>query len=299
MPDSQRLYDTTYIAPLDFALLREAASRGLGEDLGPADLTSLATVPSDLEATARIITREACTLSGLPIARQVFVEASLAVELEDQAQDGDKLEAGAEIIRIKGNARSILAAERTALNYLQQLSGVATKTRQFVDAVAGSGVTILDTRKTIPGQRALQKYAVRCGGGKNHRMGLYDAFMIKDNHLALMGDPGNWKAAITSARELNPDVLLEVEADNLDQVRLLAPLKVDRILLDNMSVEELTEAVNIIADQAETEASGNMTLERVADVAATGVDFISVGRLTHTIKALDFSLEMDSLVATR
>ncbi len=293
MPDSQRLYDTTFIAPLDFAVLREAASRGLGEDLGPADLTSLATVPSDLEASARIVTREACTLSGLPIARQVFVEASLAIELEDQAQDGDKLEAGAEILRIKGNARSILAAERTALNYLQQLSGVATKTRQFVDAVAGSGVTILDTRKTIPGQRALQKYAVRCGGGKNHRMGLYDAFMIKDNHLALMGDPGNWRAAINSARELNPDVLLEVEADTLDQVRLLAPLGVDRILLDNMSVEQLTEAVHLIADQAETEASGNMTLERVVDVASTGVDFISVGRLTHTIQALDFSLEMD------
>lgn len=293
MPDSQRLYDTTYIAPLDFALLREAASRGLGEDLGPADLTSLATVPADLEATARIVTREACTLSGLPIARQVFVEASLAIELDDKAQDGNQLEAGAEILRIKGNARSILAAERTALNYLQQLSGVATKTRQFVDAVAGSGVTILDTRKTIPGQRALQKYAVRCGGGKNHRNGLYDAFLLKDNHLALMGDPGNWKAAITSARELNPDVMLEVEADTLDQVRLLAPLGVDRILLDNMSVEDLSEAVHFIADQAETEASGNMTLERVADVAATGVDFISVGRLTHTIQALDFSLEME------
>lgn len=288
------LHETAPAASLDLAVLREAASRGLGEDLGPADLTSLATVPEDLEATARIITREPCVLAGLPVARQVFVEASLAVELENVAQDGDRLEPGAVILKIRGTARSILAAERTALNFLQQLSAVATKTRRFVDEVAGSGVGILDTRKTIPGQRVLQKYAVRCGGGRNHRMGLYDAFLLKDNHLALMGEPGNWRQAIAAARELNPDALLEVEADTLEQVGLLAALDVDRLLLDNMSVAELGQAVGIVADRAQTEASGGVTLENVAAIAATGVDYISVGALTHTIAALDMSLEMDA-----
>jgi len=276
------------------AILREAASRALGEDLGPADITGLATVDEKRQCTARIITRESCVLAGLPVARQVFVEASLAVEMEDFAKDGQRLAPGAQILQIHGNARAILAAERTALNYLQQLSAVATKTRAFVDAVSGSGAKILDTRKTVPGMRALQKYAVRCGGGHNHRDGLYDAFLIKDNHLKLMGDPGNWGRAVHTARELNPDALLEVEADTLDQVRILAGLGVDRILLDNMSIAEMVECVMAVADKAQTEASGGVTLDRVADVAATGVDYISVGGLTHSFQALDMSLEMEA-----
>ncbi|MEM1057880.1 MAG: carboxylating nicotinate-nucleotide diphosphorylase [Verrucomicrobiota bacterium] len=286
------MYDSTPSSELSPAVLREAASRALGEDLGPADLTSLATVPEDLTATAQIVTREPCVLAGLPVARQVFVEASLSMEMDDHARDGDRLEAGARILSVTGNARAILTAERTALNFLQQLSAVATKTRRYVDAVAGSGAKILDTRKTIPGLRVLQKYAVRCGGGHSHRWGLYDAFLIKDNHLALMGEPGNWAKAVATARELNPDVLLEVEADTVAQVRILAGLGVDRILLDNMSNEEMSQCVQLVADAAETEASGGMTLERVAEVAATGVDYISVGELTHSLRALDFSLEM-------
>jgi nicotinate-nucleotide pyrophosphorylase (carboxylating) len=277
---------------LDPAIIREAASRALGEDRGPADITTLACVRGETPASARIFTKEACVLSGLVVAEQVFREQDPALHLNARANDGAMLAPGDTVLEIRGSAASILIAERTALNFIQQLSGVATQTRRFVDAVAGTKTRILDTRKTVPGLRALQKYAVLCGGGVNHRFGLYDQFLLKDNHLALMGEGDRLAEAIQAARGLDPKALLEVEVDRPDQIPALIALGVDRILLDNMSLEDLRASVALIAGRVETEASGNMTLDRVPAVAATGVDFISVGSLTHSVQAIDFSLEL-------
>ncbi len=274
------------------AIIREAASRALGEDRGPADITTRACVGPEVQASARIFAKEPCILAGLPIAEQVFREEDVTLVLTPRAQDGTALKKGDTALEIRGSAASILTAERSALNFIQQLSGVATETRRYVDAVAGTSTKILDTRKTAPGLRALQKYAVRCGGGTNHRIGLYDQFLIKDNHLALMGKSDALARAVAAARSLDPDVILEVEADRLDQVAEIVGHGVDVILLDNMSLNEMRACVALIAGRAKTEASGNMTLERVRDVAATGVDFISVGALTHSVRAIDFSLEM-------
>jgi nicotinate-nucleotide pyrophosphorylase (carboxylating) len=280
------------IPPPDPAILREAAARALGEDRGPADITTRACVSPEVHASARIFAKESCILAGLPVAEQVFREVDIALVLTPRAQDGAALKPGDTALEICGSAASILTGERSALNFIQQLSGVATETRRYVEAVAGTQVKILDTRKTAPGLRALQKYAVRCGGGTNHRIGLYDQFLIKDNHLALMGQGRTLADAIKAARDLDPDVPLEVEADRLDQVAEIARHGVDIILLDNMSLDEMRACVDLIAGRAKTEASGNMTLDRVRDVAATGVDFISVGALTHSVRAIDFSLEI-------
>ena len=277
---------------LSAAIIREAAARALGEDRGPADITTLACVPPETKGAARIFAKEACVLAGLPVAEHVFREQDPGLLLTLRAQDGDLLEKGATVLEIQGRAGSILTAERCALNFLQQLSGVATETRRYVEAVNGTSTQILDTRKTVPGLRALQKYAVRCGGGTNHRMGLYDQFLIKDNHLALMGEGNRLAEAVRLARELDPQAKLEVEVDRIDQIPAVLELGVDCILIDNMSLEEMRASVKLIAKRAQTEASGNMTLARVADVAKTGVDFISVGALTHSVRAIDFSLEM-------
>jgi nicotinate-nucleotide pyrophosphorylase (carboxylating) len=280
------------VEPPEPAILREAAARALGEDRGPADITTLACVKFDTQAQARIVAKEACTLAGLPVAIQAFREQDVELVLVAEAQDGAKVAAGDIVLEISGPAASILTAERSALNFLQQLSGVATQTRRFVDAVAGTKCKILDTRKTIPGLRALQKYAVRCGGGVNHRSGLYDRFLIKDNHLALMPDGKRLAEAIRAARALDAEALLEVEVDRIDQIDAILALGADMILLDNMSTDDMRAAVKLIDGRAKIEASGNMTLERVNEVAGTGVDFISVGALTHSIKAVDFSLEV-------
>lgn len=283
---------TSSITPLDPAIIREAAARALGEDKGPADITSLATIPAEARSRARILTRQPCVLAGLPVAEAVFLEEDSSIALHALAHDGDSLAPNDTVLEISGPARGILTAERTALNFLQQLSAVATRTRQFVNAVAGTKAKILDTRKTVPGLRALQKYAVRCGGGYNHRMGLYDQFLLKDNHLALMGAPGNWPAAIAAARAIAPEAKIEIEADTLDQVRVIAPLGIDIILFDNMTLDQMREGVEIVAGRALTEASGNVTLERAAAIAQTGVDFISIGGLTHSIQSIDLSLEV-------
>jgi nicotinate-nucleotide pyrophosphorylase (carboxylating) len=280
------------ISPLESAIIREAASRALGEDRGPADITTLACVKSEVQARARIFAKEPCVLAGLPVAEQVFREQDIALVLTARAEDGAVLQPGDTALEIRGSAASILTAERCALNFIQQLSGVATQTRQFVEAVAGTKTRILDTRKTAPGLRALQKYAVRCGGGTNHRFGLYDRFLIKDNHLALMGTGATLGLAIQAARALEPDAIVEVEVDRPDQIAEVIAHGVDVILLDNMSLIDLRSCVELIAGRALTEASGNMTLERVRGVAGTGVDFISVGALTHSVRAIDFSLEM-------
>jgi nicotinate-nucleotide pyrophosphorylase (carboxylating) len=280
------------IAPLDSAIIREAAARALGEDRGPADITTLACVKPEVQASARIFAKESCVLSGVPVAEQVFREQDISLVLTCKAEDGAALKEGDTVLEIRGSASSILTGERCALNFIQQLSGVATETRRYVDAVAGTKTKILDTRKTAPGLRALQKYAVRCGGGTNHRFGLYDRFLIKDNHIALMGTGKTLGDAIKAARSLDPDAILEVEVDRFDQIVEILQHGVDVILLDNMSLDEMRACVKLIAGRAQTEASGNMSLDRVADVAATGVDFISVGALTHSVHAIDFSLEM-------
>ena len=282
------------IRPPDPAIIREAAARALGEDRGPADITTLACVKFETKAAARIFAKEACVLAGLPVAEQVFREQDAALVLTAKAADGTSLQPGDTVLEIRGAASSILTAERCALNFLQHLSGVATQTRRFVEAVAGTKAKIVDTRKTLPGLRALQKYAVRCGGGSNHRFGLYDRFLIKDNHLALMGTGPRLAEAIRSARALDPEAILEVEVDHLGQIPEIVALGVDVVLLDNMSVDEMNAGVALIAGRAATEASGNMTLGRVAEVAGTGVDFISVGALTHSVRAIDFSLEMEA-----
>jgi nicotinate-nucleotide pyrophosphorylase (carboxylating) len=282
------------IPPPDPAIIREAAARALGEDRGPADITTLACVKFETRSAARIFAKEACVLAGMPVAEQVFREQDIALVLTARARDGTSLQPGDTVLEIRGSAASILTAERCALNFLQQLSGVATQTRRFVEAVAGTKTKILDTRKTVPGLRALQKYAVRCGGGVNHRFGLYDRFLIKDNHLALMGTGKRLAEAIRAARALDPEAVLEVEVDRLDQIPEIIALGVDVLLLDNMPLDEMRACVSLIAGRATTEASGDMTLERVPEVARTGVDFISVGALTHTVRAIDFSLEMEA-----
>jgi nicotinate-nucleotide pyrophosphorylase (carboxylating) len=226
------------------------------------------------------------------VAGQVFREQDAGLALTARVEDGTALQPGGTVLEIRGAAASIVTAERCALNFLQHLSGIATQTRRFVEAVAGTKARILDTRKTLPGLRALQKYAVRCGGGVNHRFGLYDRFLIKDNHLALMGAGRRLAEAVRTARALDPEAVLEVEVDHLEQIPEIIALGADVLLLDNMTLEEMRACVSLIAGRAATEASGNMTLERVAEVARTGVDFISVGALTHSVRAIDFSLEI-------
>ena len=287
-------YSDGMILPPDSAIIREAAARALGEDRGPADITTLACVKFDKQASARIFAKEPCVLAGLPVAEQVFREQDATLVLTARKEDGTFLKPGETVLEIRGSAAAILTGERCALNFLQHLSGVATQTRRFVDAISGTKAKILDTRKTMPGLRALQKYAVRCGGGVNHRFGLYDRFLIKDNHLALMGTGSGLAEAIRAARALDSEVVLEVEVDHLEQIPEIIALGVDVLLLDNMSLDEMRACVELIAGQVVTEASGNMSLERVPEVAKTGVDFISVGALTHSVRAIDFSLEIES-----
>jgi len=274
------------------AIVREAAARALGEDLGPADITSLAVVDPARTARARIFCKEAGIQAGVVMAEAVYRELDPQLDVKRLNEDGASLCVGQTILEISGKAASILSGERCALNFLQHLSGISTMTRRFVDATAGTRCRILDTRKTLPGLRALEKYAVRCGGGLNHRMGLYDAFMLKDNHIALMDGTGGLIEGARRARMFQPEAHLTVEADTLEQVRILAGTDIDRILLDNMDIPTLREAVALVGGRCELEASGNMTLDRIAEVAATGVDFISVGCLTHSAPALDFSLEL-------
>jgi nicotinate-nucleotide pyrophosphorylase (carboxylating) len=278
--------------PLDRSILREAAARALGEDVGPVDLTSAALVPADCQAGARIFVKEPGILAGLPIAEAVFMELDPSLAIRCPEDDGTRLEPGQIVMEIQGPAGAILSGERCALNFLQHLSGIATRTAEFVAKTEGTSTRILDTRKTTPGLRSLEKYAVACGGGINHRMGLYDAFMIKDNHVALMPGPSDFAEAVRKAREMDAEAPLIAEADTLDQVSDWLAAGVDRILLDNMSCREMKEAVHIVAGRCPLEASGNMTLERIPEVAACGVDYISVGELTHSVQALDFSLEI-------
>jgi nicotinate-nucleotide pyrophosphorylase (carboxylating) len=272
---------------------RELVARALLEDLGLGDVTAEAVVPEDATGEATITQKEAGVLFGLDVAAEVFSQTG-AGELEGQAAEGEwRDQVPATVATAAGPARALLAAERTALNLLCHLSGVATLTARFVEAVEGSGARILDTRKTTPGLRALEKAAVAAGGGTNHRLGLYDAILIKENHAALAGGVGE---AVRRAREAKPDVSVEVECRNLAEVREGAEAGADRLLLDNMTPDELREAVAAAresGDGPELEASGGVTLETVGEIAATGVDFVSVGALTHSAPALDLSMTVD------
>ncbi len=273
--------------------IRNAVRAALHEDVGPGDVTTLACIPPEATAVATMNAREPLTLAGIAFAETAFRELSPNVELVRLAEDGQAIGAGAGVLRISGSARALLTAERVALNFVQRLSGVATATARYVAAVAGTQARILDTRKTTPGWRRFEKYAVACGGGTNHRVGLHDLVLIKDNHLAALAgaDPNPVAAAVNRARELWPALRVEVEADTLEQVRLAVEAGADIILLDNMPPARLREAVALVAGRAQLEASGGVNLDTVRAIAETGVDFISVGAVTHSARAVDLGLD--------
>jgi nicotinate-nucleotide pyrophosphorylase (carboxylating) len=266
----------------------------LAEDLGTGDITSQAFIPASQRSEAVIIAKEDCVVAGMDSATEVFRLVDPEIEVREVKTNGDRVAKGEQVLHAEGPTRTLLAAERTALNFLQQLSGVATLTRQFVDAVAGTKAVILDTRKTTPGLREFERAAVRAGGGTNHRFGLSDQILAKDNHLAVTGDAASLQAAIDRAKAAKPDVIVEIEADNLDQVHLLCGLRgVDIILLDNMTDDEMREAVRIRGERPILlEASGGVNLQTAGAIAKTGVDRISVGALTHSARAADFSMEI-------
>jgi nicotinate-nucleotide pyrophosphorylase (carboxylating) len=268
------------------ALIRHA----LSEDLGEGDVTSEAIIPADASATAEIKAKQDLVLAGIDVAREVFHHLDPSIKFEQLAKDGDKIKTGAVLARVSGKTRVLLAGERVALNVLQHLSGIATLTARYVEKLSGTKARILDTRKTIPGLRQLEKYAVRMGGGKNHRMGLFDMVLIKDNHIKAAG---GITIAVGRVREkLRDRFKIEVEAKTLDEVREALAAKADIIMLDNMTLDRMKEAVKLIAGKALVEASGNVTLETVRAVAETGVDLISVGALTHSAPAADISMKI-------
>ena len=271
---------------------RELVKRALAEDIGSGDATSLALIPASTMAHAAIVARERLTIAGLALAEICFNEVDDTIKLERTTEDGQSLETKTILLRLEGPARCILTAERTALNFLQRLSGIATITAQYREAIEGTGTQLLDTRKTTPGWRALEKHAVACGGGKNHRMGLYDMVLVKDNHLAALHNEANpIAAAVTRTREACPGLKIEVEADTLEQAEQAATARADIILLDNMTPEKLREAVQLVDGRSKLEASGSITLTNIRAVAETGVDFISIGALTHSSTAADIALD--------
>jgi len=281
--------------PLTADEIRRAVRLAIEEDIGSGDVTTLATVPEHAVARATMVAREPLVLAGVELAEAAFFELSPAIKIERLANDGEKVESGRKLLSIEGPARAILSAERVGLNFVQRLSGVATLTRRFVEAIEGTRAKILDTRKTTPSWRRLEKYAVRCGGGQNHRFGLFDMVLIKDNHLAALRaeSPNPVALAIQRARLKSPQLKVEVEADNLEQVEQAAAAGADIILLDNMSLEQMRAAVMRVKGRAQTEASGGVDLARVRAIAETGVDFISAGALTHSARAVDVALDFE------
>jgi nicotinate-nucleotide pyrophosphorylase (carboxylating) len=283
------------VEPPDIEEIRVAVRAALAEDVGSGDVTTLATVPEAATATASLIAREPLVVAGLAFAEQAFRELSPSVKLERLSADGRRAAPGAGLLRVSGSARAVLTAERVALNFVQRLSGVATATATFVEAVRETKARILDTRKTTPGWRRFEKYAVACGGGTNHRFGLHDQVLIKDNHLAALRDaqPNAIAAAVLRSRAAYPKLKVEVEADTLDQVRQATVAGADIILLDNMTTDQLREAVMITGGRVQLEASGGVNLQTVRAIAQTGVDFISVGAITHSARAVDIGLDFD------
>lgn len=262
--------------------------RALDEDIQSGDVTSNSIIPASASMHGQIIAKQNGIVAGLDIAQACFRLINPRITFSAQVREGERVQDRECLAKLKGPAQALLTAERTALNFLGRMSGIATLTRQFVDAVAGTGVIILDTRKTAPGLRLVDKLAVKRGGGQNHRMGLYDMILIKDNHIDFAG---SLEEAVKRARAAHSGLQIEVEARTLDDVRKGIALKVDRILLDNMSLVEMSEAVRLSAGKVKLEASGNVTLDTVRQIAETGVDYISSGALTHSAKVFDVSLE--------
>ena len=274
--------------PDDFDL-DEFVSRVLAEDLGSGgDVTSNATIPEAARFTARMNARQAIVVAGLDVAGAFFRRLDPNVHVEAFSNDGDAIEPRAELMRLEGNARAMLTAERSALNTLQHLSGIATMTRQYVDAIAGAGAILLDTRKTVPGLRLLEKYAARMGGAQNHRMRLDDGVLIKDNHVAVCGGVAE---AVRRAKAANTGLDVQVEVDRIAQIEPALAAGADRLLLDNMDPAKLREAVAVVAGRVPLEASGGVTLETIREIAETGVDYISVGRITQSAPAVDIGLD--------
>lgn len=265
--------------------------QALAEDIGPGDVTSAWTLPPALHLYGKMIAKAPGVVAGLEVARMVFQAVDERVDFQSRVADGSPVSHGDVLATVKGPGRSILSAERVALNFLQRMSGIATLTHRYVQAVCGTQAVILDTRKTAPGLRILDKMAVRLGGGQNHRFGLYDMVLIKDNHIAAAG---SITAAVEAVRSHNRKGLpVEVEVKDLDELREALDLGVERILLDNMNPEQMRQAVALTAGRAKLEASGGITLDNVAAIARTGVDYISVGALTHSVQALDISLDVE------
>lgn len=277
------------------AEIRRAVRAALAEDVGRGDVTTLATVPAGAQSVALMRAREPLVVAGLPFAERAFRERSPKIQITRFARDGRRVAAGDPLLKISGSSRAILTAERVALNFVQRLSGVATATAQFADAVRGAKAKILDTRKTTPGWRRFEKYAVACGGGTNHRLGLFDLVLIKDNHLVALQNekPNAIAAAIARARKKFPKLKIEAEADTLEQVAQAAEAGADIILLDNMQPAQLRRAVKMVRGRARLEASGGVNLRTVRALAATGVDFISVGAITHSARAVDIGLDFE------
>jgi nicotinate-nucleotide pyrophosphorylase (carboxylating) len=273
--------------------IQVCVARALTEDVGTGDLTA-SLIPAEKQARAHVITREDATLAGTAWFDEVFRQLDREIRVRWLTEDGNRIVSNQRLCEIAGPARSILTGERTALNFLQLLSATATTTRHYVDAIAGTQCRILDTRKTIPGLRLAQKYAVVCGGGTNHRIGLFDAILVKENHIAAAGSIG---AAVTAARRLNDRVMLEVEVENFEELDQALDAGVDRVLLDNFVLDDMRRAVALTRahrnSRVELEASGNMLLEGLRAVAETGVDFISVGGLTKHVRAVDLSMRFD------
>lgn len=275
--------------------MRQSVRAALEEDIGSGDVTTLSTVPPEMMAKARMVAREDLVLAGLEFAEQAFRELSPDLQCQRLAQDGQRMARGETLLLLEGTAQAILTAERVALNFAQRLSGVATLAAQYVAAVQGTRARILDTRKTTPGWRRWEKYAVTCGGACNHRFGLYDMVLIKDNHLTALAGQGTdaIQLAVQRARMKYPHLRIEVEADTLAQVESAVRSGADIVLLDNMSLEELKAAVQIAAGIIQTEASGGVTLSTIRAIAETGVDFISVGAMTHSARAVDIALDFE------
>jgi nicotinate-nucleotide pyrophosphorylase (carboxylating) len=268
------------------ALIADDVRRALAEDIGPGDRTAHL-VPADRALHTRVVCREHAVLAGRAWFDEAFRQLDEAVSVAWQAADGERLAAGQSVCEVRGPARSVLTGERTALNFLQALSGTATATRRYADAVAGTGAVVLDTRKTLPGLRRAQKYAVLCGGGSNHRIGLFDAILVKENHIAAAG---SIRAAVDQARRRYPDLLLEVEVETLEQLEEACAAGAQRVLLDNFPTDRLREAVRLCKGRVGLEASGGIDIDTIRGVAETGVDFISTGDITKNLRAVDFSM---------
>ena len=279
-------------SPLDAASYRDIVRRALDEDLGAAgDITTNATVPADARARGQFLVKADCVLAGLEVAFEAFRMLEPGVLVSVRKGDGERCTIGDLVAEVSGTARTLLVGERTALNFLQRLSGIATSTRRFVDAAAGR-ITVLDTRKTTPGLRMLEKYAVCAGGATNHRVGLFDAVLIKDNHIRLAG---GLTSAVAKARAHRPQLSVEVEAETLAQVDEALAAGADIILVDNMQTADIREAVRRTRGRAKVEISGGVTLARLPELAATGADYVSVGALTHSAPAIDISFEIESV----